>query len=295
MSNSAVSPTFSIIIPTHNRPHLLRLCIESVLCQNFPVDEYEVVVVDDGSRHPMQRLIKAPVRWLRQNQQGWAKARLAGAYVSRGRILAFLDDDCIAPPQWLSVYYHTYQAFPNVAGVAGSLQPTPRINIAGRKQYQGHLEYFRRLNEPLGTQIDKAGRVWFSFGGNRTFRREIWLKAQPKQTMWYADDFTIDEYLRSNEFIIYYEPAAWVQHRYHLTLAHRLRSAYRYGHSTVPLTAQPTSTKIQIQARWHELKQQFSETSVSERLWYILTQVLVRLACQAGQLRKRQVQEKKAR
>ena len=38
---------FSIIIPTYNRAHLLKIAVDSVLAQTFT--DYELIIVDDGS------------------------------------------------------------------------------------------------------------------------------------------------------------------------------------------------------------------------------------------------------
>ena len=35
------------------------------------------------------------------------------------------------------------------------------------------------MNEPLSAKIDEPSRVWYTFGGNRTFKRDVWLAAQP--------------------------------------------------------------------------------------------------------------------
>ena len=77
------------------------------------------------------------------------------------------------------------------------------MNVAGCKQYRGHLDYFRSLNRDAGMHADPdtCGRVTFTFGGNRSFRREIWLEAQSSNGAavpgaWYFDDTEIDLRLR---------------------------------------------------------------------------------------------------
>lgn len=289
---------FSVIIPTHNRPRLLVRCLQSVLAQTFPAGCYEVIVVDDGSSPATARVLQpymasGRVRALRQAQQGWGAARRAGAQVAQYEQLAFLDDDCAAPPGWLAAYAAAYTAHPDVAGVAGGLRPGPRVNVAGWKQYCGHLDYFRRLNAPLGARPEQPGRVWFSFGGNRTFRREVWLAAQPATPWWYADDTAIDLRLRAQEAVIYYEPAAWVEHHYVLTVGQRLRAAYRYGRSEAHWRAAPADLRAvlaQLRARPHiPASSRWPSTAPGLRpgdwLWYVLTQPFVRLARVMGRWR----------
>ncbi len=281
--------SFSVIIPTHNRPRLVVRCVESVLAQTFPAERYEIVVVDDGSHSRTARVL-APyhesgrVQYLWQRRQGWGAARLLGAQHSAGQVLVFLDDDCVAPSGWLSCYARAYAAHPEADGVGGGLRPGPRTNVAGRKQYLGHLAHFNRLNRPLGIQADQAGRVWFTFGGNRTFRRAVWLAAQPDDPLWYHDDYAIDLKLRERGACIYYEPSAWVTHHYVLSVAQRVRAAYRYGRSEArvepPLVDENDVTTLLD--RWRRLKLEAPDASILARGWYAATQPLAWIARRAG-------------
>lgn len=92
----ASTPTVSVIIPTHNRAHLLPRALDSVLSQGFA--DLEVLVVDDGSTDGTAELMKRyddpRVRYLVQPQnQGVSAARNRGMREARGRFLALLDSD----------------------------------------------------------------------------------------------------------------------------------------------------------------------------------------------------------
>ncbi|MFM6516551.1 MAG: glycosyltransferase, partial [Microcystis panniformis] len=50
--------TFSIIIPTYNRPERLKTCLDSLLNLDYPPDNFEIIIVDDGSNQPLDPLIK---------------------------------------------------------------------------------------------------------------------------------------------------------------------------------------------------------------------------------------------
>ena len=90
-------PIVSVIIPTFNRAWCLEKAVESVLAQDFP--DYELIVVDDGSRDHTQDLLKKypDVHTLWQAQKGVSAARNAGVRASSGELIAFLDSD----DQWL--------------------------------------------------------------------------------------------------------------------------------------------------------------------------------------------------
>ena len=287
--------SFSVIITTHNRPRLVVACVESVLAQAFP--SLEIVVVDDGSRPATARALApyvqtARIRYFRQRQQGWGAARLTGVTYSQGAILAFLDDDCIAPPEWLARYASAYAEHPDAGGIGGGLRPGVRMNLAGRKQHDGHRAYFERLNASLGVTVDQPGRVWFTFGGNRTFRRDVWLGAQPDRRAWYHDDTLIDLRLREQGVTVYYAPDAWVTHHYVLGVAQRVRAAYRYGRSergmdVVSVPARPAETALTWRSKWRRLGGDYSDAPLSERLWYASTQPLAWIARWAGQHARR--------
>jgi glycosyltransferase involved in cell wall biosynthesis len=274
---------FSVIITTHNRPGLVVACVESVLAQTYP--RYEIIVVDDGSQPRTARALAAyqaggGIHYIWQRQQGWGAARLTGVQRSRGEIAAFLDDDCAAPPGWLARYAQVYRDHPDADGAGGALRPGQHMNLAGRKQYDGHRAYFNRLNAPLGVTADQPGRVWFTFGGNRTFRRDVWLGAQRDRRAWYYDDTLIDLRLREQGARIYYEPDAWVAHHYVLSVEQRIRAAYRYGRSErhAPLTlstpVQPVEEARSWREKWRRLARDYADVPLPEKVWYASTQPL---------------------
>ena len=85
-------PRLSIIIPTYNRPALLRRSIASALAQTEA--DIEVVVVDDASLHPASVPDDARIRLLRLSQnQGISDARNAGVEAAQSRYVTCLDDD----------------------------------------------------------------------------------------------------------------------------------------------------------------------------------------------------------
>lgn len=97
--------TWSVIVPTRGRPAKLAACLDALAWQEYPVDRFEVIVVDDGSAPPLAPATVAReglrVHWLRQENAGPAAARNHGASVATGSWLAFTDDDCAPMPRWL--------------------------------------------------------------------------------------------------------------------------------------------------------------------------------------------------
>jgi glycosyltransferase involved in cell wall biosynthesis len=88
--------TVSVIIPAYNAARFVHGAIDSVLGQTF--QNFEIIVVDDGSKDGTRKAVESylsdsRVHYLYQENRGLPGARNAGAKVSRGDYLAFLDAD----------------------------------------------------------------------------------------------------------------------------------------------------------------------------------------------------------
>ena len=95
-------PRFSVVIPTHGRPDLLREAVGSVLAQT--VADLECIVVDDAGAPPAPAFDDGRVRSIRlEANRGLSGARNAGIEVARGRYVTFLDDDDLLTPDRLEI------------------------------------------------------------------------------------------------------------------------------------------------------------------------------------------------
>ncbi len=99
-----MTPFFSVVIPVYNRARLLRDTIGSVLAQTE--QDFEIVVVDDGSRDDPARAIAeigdSRIVFVQQDNRGGGAARNTGIDRARGRYIAFLDSDDHFLPHHLS-------------------------------------------------------------------------------------------------------------------------------------------------------------------------------------------------
>ncbi|MGH7842869.1 MAG: glycosyltransferase family 2 protein [Candidatus Binataceae bacterium] len=86
--------TVSVVIPVFNGEAVIGAAVESALAQRF--DDFEVIVIDDGSTDATLRVLegyRSRLQLLQQENRGPAAARNAACRVARGRYLAFLDAD----------------------------------------------------------------------------------------------------------------------------------------------------------------------------------------------------------
>src|SRR5262249_48148010 len=95
-------PRVSVVVCSYNGGATLDQCLRSLSALNYP--NYEVIVVDDGSRdNTTEILSRFPrVRSIRQANQGLSHARNVGLYAATGAIVAYTDSDCYADPDWLT-------------------------------------------------------------------------------------------------------------------------------------------------------------------------------------------------
>jgi len=101
MNKKNNSPKISVIVPTYNRVGYLKECIESLINQDYPKEDYEIIVVDDGSTDNTQELLENYndlVRWFKKPNNGTSSARNFGIKKARGEYITTLDSDDIALP-----------------------------------------------------------------------------------------------------------------------------------------------------------------------------------------------------
>src|ERR1700721_1692685 len=114
------SPHISVLIDTYNQERYIEQAIVSVLEQDFPRDEMEIVAVDDGSTDSTPSIIEKflpQLRYIRKENGGQASVFNAAIPELRGSIVAFLDGDDWWAKQKLSVVAETFEANPGIAAV----------------------------------------------------------------------------------------------------------------------------------------------------------------------------------
>jgi glycosyltransferase involved in cell wall biosynthesis len=93
-------PTFTAVVPTHDRPDLLIQAVDSILAQTLPANEI-VVVADGPDPRVRDRLGDRPVMVIEQPNGGVATARNTGVHAAESDWVCFLDDDDLWHPDRL--------------------------------------------------------------------------------------------------------------------------------------------------------------------------------------------------
>ncbi len=151
-------PFVSVVVPSFRRPEKLTCLLTSLAALDYPRDRFEVVIVDDGGGIDLEPAI-APFRdrlevvlLAAARQGGPASARQIGVERARGSLLAFTDDDCTLPSNWLKAIVAASARHPGAA-IGGHVENASTSNPFSTAS-QLLIEY---LCEGAPQQVGPAG------------------------------------------------------------------------------------------------------------------------------------------
>jgi GT2 family glycosyltransferase len=213
MSAPSSSPLkVTVYVPAYNVAEYLPLCLEALLGQSPPADE--ILVIDDGSRDASAEIAaKYPqVTLIRHDgNKGLAAARNTAMRAARNELVASLDADCVADPDWL-VQLADHLQDPSLAGAGGKLIEGVQKNIADR---------WRAVHMPQHWG-DRVCHPRFLFGCNNLFRKSAVLEigGYDESMRTNGEDVDLCRRLREKGWDFLYTPAAVATHlRYDTTLS----------------------------------------------------------------------------
>lgn len=220
---------FSIIVPTYNRPRQIVSCIESLSRLNYPQAWFEVIVVDDGSRIPVQSLIasfydKMNLTVITQKNAGPSMARNAGAKYAKGDFLAFTDDDCMPARDWLQKLSLRFKSSLGCSIVGRSVNALEE-NIFDTAS-QTLLEY---LHAYYNQNLEQAR---FITSNNLSLPAKDFEAVGGFDTEFSSaggEDREFCEHLRHHGYEIIYAPEVVVHHLHGLTFSSFWRQHFNYG------------------------------------------------------------------
>ena len=218
-----------MIIPTFNRRERVRACLAALANLNYPKDQFEVILVDDGGSEDLESVVAAlggrlSVQLVRQSNAGPARARNRGADCASGQVLVFTDDDCEPAPDWLNAIETCWYQFPNhiIGGRTVNAIPEDLYTSASQSVLDSVYSYYNR-----------PGHVARFFASNNI--------AMPAQLFRQAGGFHLDfpaaagedrefcgRWLQSG-FGLVYAPEAVVLHRQQPGLKAYWKQHFRYG------------------------------------------------------------------
>ena len=200
-------PRVSIVTPTYNRADFLGEAIDSVLAQTY--DQFEMIIVDDGSTDGTRELIERyaddpRIRYLYQENQGQSVARNWGIAESNGEFVCFLDSDNAWFPDKLARSIEVFEADPSVDVVYGD---NVIINEQGEEISRQNM---RRYSGYITGELLKDNCVSMNTTMTRRQCFEVMGGFNPKDPV--ADDYGL--WLRiSTRYTFQYVPALFGKYR----------------------------------------------------------------------------------
>jgi len=218
-------PRVSVAVVTHNDLDNLVSCLQSLAKQEYPAAATEIVVVDDGSTDGTADALRSNfpgVRVISKPNEGADVSRNRGIEESTGEIIAFIDSDCVAFPDWL-------------ARMTERLIDEPNTVIGGRVLHRG--SFWQRLTgiadfgEYQGLQLKEVRAIpTCNMGLRRTVLGGV--RFDPRLARAGGDTLFAGTLRRKGAKLVY-DPAVVVIHRPSVDMKDLLTRAKRYGRSFV--------------------------------------------------------------
>lgn len=227
MSNTTVS----VVIVTHNRKGRLKRCIESVL-QNSVAAEELVVVDDSDAGKDCQDLVVAFKKLYSETdfkyiyirifpKRGVSFSRNEGIRASSGDIVAFIDDDCDAGPDWIERIQISHKKHPSAVAITGLVTPHYPKNYWNRVLFTFHDD---KENKTKSTDL--------LFGSNYSFKRAVFSKFQiyfNDEMPYCSEDRYIAFQLTKRGLLMLYDPSIKVRHDFRTDVYSVMKQWLRYG------------------------------------------------------------------
>jgi glycosyltransferase involved in cell wall biosynthesis len=160
----------SVLVCTRNRSHSLQQTLKSLQEMVVPIGlPWELIIVDNNSSDNTRETAKnfihnsdLNVKYVMEINRGLSHARNRGIEESRGKIIAFTDDDCIVNQDWLTAIAKNFSSDASLFGIGGRVELYNQTDIPVS---------IRRCNEQvIFSSIDKIFSL--IIGCNMAFSRQ---------------------------------------------------------------------------------------------------------------------------
>lgn len=214
----------TVVVPAFSRADQTRRLIASLELSSH---RFEVIVVDDGSPRPLSTEcapgVSLELRFVRRDSSaGPAAARNLGTKLATNNIIAFIDNDCVATPDWaLRIHKYMSRLPPSYAGVGGRTLPL------GDDVFSRYFGYHKTLDPWI-----ERGKVLYVVTANAAFRRENLLSVggfDEALSIPGGEDPGVCFKLDKAGFRLAFDADAVVFHDYRRSLREFARTFFRYG------------------------------------------------------------------
>ncbi|MDQ7781751.1 MAG: mycofactocin biosynthesis glycosyltransferase MftF [Desulfomonilaceae bacterium] len=222
-------PSVSLIVAVYNRAGEIGACLDSLLSLEYPRSGLEIIVVDDGSRDGTCDVVSAyDVKLIvHPENRGQSAARNRGAKDARGDIIAFVDSDCIATPEWLRDLVPYFRDERNVL-VGGYVASFYTESLLDRyEEVQSPLNMGEETVVGAGVESD-----FYVPTCNMLVRRDTYLEVGGlNEDMRVGEDVDLCWRLKEHGHRLVYVPKGVVRHKHRNRLLEGFTRRFQYGES----------------------------------------------------------------
>ncbi|MBN1871837.1 MAG: glycosyltransferase [Candidatus Omnitrophica bacterium] len=299
MKNNSIK--ISAAIPTYCRNKYLKEAVESLLSQTLPHDLYEIIVVDNSPDSSAKKFLKKiagakNIRYFHEPILGASNARNRALKESRGDIIAYMDDDTIAYPDWLSNIIKVFESSDlSIVCVGGKIEPIwerkrPRWLSEELEVFYSILDY---SDAPM--VLDEKH---YLFSANMAFTKKFLSDVggfdpsfgRTGTSLRSGEDTRIQGKIREMGLKIYYSPAIKVKHhiiKYRLNRIWFMKRMFHEGLTNAnilidekgPLCKEARFHMLRDEIKWNlpiklkELKKEFSPER-GFRIFFVLSMLI---------------------
>jgi cellulose synthase/poly-beta-1,6-N-acetylglucosamine synthase-like glycosyltransferase len=258
---------FTVVIPARNEASNIKACLDSILAQDYPMDAFEIIVIDDFSEDDTAFIVKAighdfpNVRLLsladfyQPGEMNSYKKKAIEKAVSqaKGDWIVTTDADCIVPKQWLTLYHAFIQKNKPVFVAA----PVMFIKEAGILNEFQVLDFLAL--QGITAAAVGAGKHSMSNGANLAFEKSAFIAVGGYQG--------VDQIASGDDMFL--------MHKMKTTLSNRI--GYLFHPGAIVLTKAMDTWKgfVMQRIRWSSKARYYDDASI---FWVLLLVYLYNLS-----------------
>ena len=231
----------SVVITCFNEEKNIRSCLNSIVVQRYDNGKYEIIVSDGGSTDRTHQIVQkftkihSNIRLVIETKKGTAAGRNAGVKTSQYDYIAFIDADCEAPEDWLSILVNAYQRAHHkddkVIAVGGTNIPPDNADSFLLAIGVALDSYIGSFNSTQGRVFKEPHYVSSLANLNVLYRKGPIIDAgyYDESLFSEAEDADINFRLYSSGYRFLFIPGSFVWHKMRPTPGTWLKNMFRYG------------------------------------------------------------------
>lgn len=221
----------SIILPVYN-DYRVEKCIRSIEACDYPLDRYEIIVVNNNSDAEftswLKDIIKASghLKYVFESKQGSYAARNAGISVAKGIVLAFTDSDCVVNSDWLK----------RIAGILNDNEIDGVMGFSAGDNDNVIAEYEQAMYEQVVAAFAHEDKLQRIDTRNCAFKTQVYKTIGGFQSeLQYGGDMEYGARAHEAGFHFIFSPSVQVTHHNptHLASLVRKRITQNYGNMKI--------------------------------------------------------------